>query len=255
MDETRLSKESRVKARHEFPLYKKIREFASSLVPPPAVEQEAAHPAIMSSTWAQTIQLITKALSPIPKYQFTPGNDDNTKETGLLQDLQHLNIEDYKTLKDILEATVTGVEDDNGFLQERTVTLLAKLPPNSKDCKEATDAFVNTLWDSLEHPPARLSSKDARYREADGSYNNPDVPSMGAANTRYARTTPAMVFKMPNLPEPSLIFDSLMSRGDGSAFREHPNRISSMLFYLATIITHDIFQTVSSCSPLIIFDI
>ncbi|KAI1403187.1 linoleate diol synthase precursor [Hypoxylon fuscum] len=197
----------------------------------------------MSSTWAQTIQLITKALSPIPKYQFTPGNDDNTKETGLLQDLQHLNIEDYKTLKDILEATVTGVEDDNGFLQERTVTLLAKLPPNSKDCKEATDAFVNTLWDSLEHPPARLSSKDARYREADGSYNNPDVPSMGAANTRYARTTPAMVFKMPNLPEPSLIFDSLMSRGDGSAFREHPNRISSMLFYLATIITHDIFQT------------
>jgi linoleate 8R-lipoxygenase/9,12-octadecadienoate 8-hydroperoxide 8R-isomerase len=45
------------------------------------------------------------------------------------------------------------------------------------------------------------------------------------------------------LPDPGVIFDSLMARGD--KFEPHPNKISSMLFYLATIIIHDIFRTVS----------
>ncbi|OTA95381.1 hypothetical protein M434DRAFT_20259 [Hypoxylon sp. CO27-5] len=196
----------------------------------------------MPSTFAQAIKVIAKALSPLPKYQFTPGNDDTFKETGLLQDLQHLDIEDYKTLKDVLGATVSGEEDDDTLLQERIVTLLAKLPAHSRQGRQATDAFINTLWDSLEHPPAQLRAGDTRYREADGSNNNLNVPSMGAANTRYARTTPAMFFQGPNLPDPGLIFDTIMNR-DASSFPEHPNRVSSMLFYLATIITHDIFQT------------
>ncbi|KAL7621351.1 hypothetical protein AAE478_008672 [Parahypoxylon ruwenzoriense] len=197
----------------------------------------------MPPSWDQAVQIITKALAPVPKYQFTPGNDDNTKETGLLKDLQQLKIEDFKTLKDILKATITGEEDDNELLLERTVTLLGKLPPNSREGRQLTDAFINTLWDALQHPPPQLRTEAARYREADGSYNNVDVPAMGAANTRYARTTTARVFQAPNLPEPGLIFDSIMSRGDGSTFREHPNKLSSMIFYLATIITHDIFQT------------
>ncbi|OTB07391.1 hypothetical protein M426DRAFT_71767 [Hypoxylon sp. CI-4A] len=197
----------------------------------------------MSSPFAQAIEVIARALSPLPKYQFTPGNDDTSKETGLFQDLQHLSVDDYKTLKDVLDATLSGEEDDNKLLQERIVNLLAKLPPSSREGKQATDTFVNTLWDALEHPPAQIAVKEARYREADGSNNNLDAPSMGAANTRYARTTPAMVFQNPNLPDPGFIFDSIMNRGDGSSFREHPNKISSMLFYLATIITHDIFQT------------
>ncbi|KAI2466477.1 linoleate diol synthase precursor [Annulohypoxylon bovei var. microspora] len=197
----------------------------------------------MSSSFSQVIQVIARALSPLPKYQTTPKNDDNSKETGIIKDLQHLNVEDYKTLKDVLDSTITGEEDDDTFLQERIVTLLAKLPPHSREGKQATDTFINTLWDSLEHPPAQLRSKESRYREPDGSRNNVDVPAMGAANTRYARTTPAMIFQGPNLPDPGLLFDSLMNRGNGESFQEHPNKISSMLFYLATIITHDIFQT------------
>ncbi|KAI0112924.1 linoleate diol synthase precursor [Daldinia grandis] len=196
----------------------------------------------MSSPFAQAIQVITRALGPLPKYQFTPGNDDTSKETGLYQDLQHLGVEDYKTLKDVLDATVSGEEDDNELLQERIVTLLAKLPPNSREGKQATDAFVNTLWNSLEHPPARISARDACYRTANGSYNNLENPAMGAANTRYTRTTPAKVFQGPDLPDPGLIYDSIMAR-DRASFHEHPNKISSVLFYLATIITHDVFQT------------
>lgn len=37
------------------------------------------------------------------------------------------------------------------------------------------------------------------------------------------------------LPDPGVVFDSLMARKD---FKEHPNKISSMLFYLASIIIH-----------------
>lgn len=37
------------------------------------------------------------------------------------------------------------------------------------------------------------------------------------------------------LPEPEALFDSLLSRKD---FKEHPNKISSVLFYLASIIIH-----------------
>ncbi|KAI1392148.1 linoleate diol synthase precursor [Hypoxylon trugodes] len=197
----------------------------------------------MPSKFAQALQVLSRALGPMPKYQFTPGNDDTSKETGLLQDLEHLGIDDYKTLKDVLDATVSGEQDDDTLLQERIVTLLAKLPPNSREGREATDAFINNLWDALEHPPAQLKTEKSRYREADGSYNNLNNPSMGASNTRYARTTPAKVFQGPNLPDAGLIFDSLMDRGDGTKFREHPNKISSMLFYVATIITHDIMQT------------
>ncbi|KAI5867841.1 linoleate diol synthase precursor [Durotheca rogersii] len=198
----------------------------------------------MSPTpWAQAVQTINKALAPAPQHRLSQSNDDNAEETGLFEDLQRLKIDDFDTLKDVLEASISGEEDDNELLLERIVTFLARLPPRSRQGRRFTEAFINQLWDVLEHPPPQLRSEATRYRSADGSYNNPTDPSMGAANTRYARTVTARTFQLPDLPDPALIFDSLMDRGDGSSFREHPNKISSMLFYLATIITHDIFQT------------
>ncbi|RYP62571.1 hypothetical protein DL770_009568 [Monosporascus sp. CRB-9-2] len=161
------------------------------------------------------VQVITKTLAPIPKYQFVPGDDDTTKETGILNDRQHLSIRDYKVLRDILNVTATSEDDDNELLQP-------------------TEDSINTPWDALEHPPAQPSSKDARLREADGSYNNLQVPLMGAANTPYARTTLALVFQGPNLSDTGLNFDSAMARGVGECFREHPNKLSSMMFCLAT---------------------
>ncbi|KAI1495045.1 linoleate diol synthase precursor [Biscogniauxia mediterranea] len=197
----------------------------------------------MSPNLAQVIRIATNTNTPIPKDRFTPGNDNTGEYSGLLEDLGSLDIEDYKTLATILKSTAAGEVDDDELLLERMVTLLAKLPAHSREGKNLTDGFINTLWNALEHPPAQVQMGNSRYREADGSNNNLMAPMMGAANTPYARTTPAKVFQGPNLPDPGLIFDSIMTRGDGSSFREHPNRISSMLFYLAIIITHDIFQT------------
>ncbi|KAI1336794.1 linoleate diol synthase precursor [Xylariaceae sp. FL0016] len=197
----------------------------------------------MAPVLSKVVGVIVKALSPIPKYQFSPSNDDSTEETGIVSDVQNLSVEDYKTLVDILRAEAAGEEDDDQLLLERTVTLLAKLPPHSAEGKRLTDGLVNTLWSSLEHPPPRVRTSESRYRTPDGSCNKLSTPMMGAANTAYAQTTPARVFQGPNLPEPGLIFDTLLTRGNGSSFREHPNKISSMLFYLAIIITHDCFQT------------
>ena len=42
------------------------------------------------------------------------------------------------------------------------------------------------------------------------------------------------------LPDPGVLFDSVMVR---KGFTPHPNKISSVLFYIATIIIHDIFRT------------
>lgn len=39
----------------------------------------------------------------------------------------------------------------------------------------------------------------------------------------------------PALPEPEILFDSLLRRKE---YKEHPNKISSVLFYLASIIIH-----------------
>lgn len=45
-----------------------------------------------------------------------------------------------------------------------------------------------------------------------------------------------------SLPDPGLIFDSIFARKDENR-EPHPNRISSVLFYLASIIIHDVFHT------------
>ncbi|RYP69185.1 hypothetical protein DL769_005353 [Monosporascus sp. CRB-8-3] len=50
-------------------------------------------------------------------------NDDATEETGILNDLKHLSTEDYKTLRNIPDVTVTGKgHDDELFQTGRLIT-------------------------------------------------------------------------------------------------------------------------------------
>jgi hypothetical protein len=150
-----------------------------------------------------------------------------------------------------LNAAVSGTENDDNLLLERLIQLLAKLPPTSVEGRELTDGFINQLWDGLNHPPVSSLGDKYKYRQPDGSFNNILAPQLGAANMPYARSAQPMVFQRPDQPDPGLVFDLLMDRGD--TFEPHPCRISSVLFYLGSIIIHDIFQTVSGfvvCSPL-----
>jgi len=198
----------------------------------------------LSARLSSVTKAIQRSFSPIPKYPNQPTNDPQEPPTGILQDLEKLGFKDIETLVEFLKADIEGVNDDNNLLLEGLIQLLSKLPSTSADGEKLQEAFIHQLWGSLSHPPVSTLGAEFKYRSADGSGNNILVPKLGAANTPYARTTPPLVFQRPDLPDPELIFDTLMSRGD--TFNPHPNKISSVLFYLATIIIHDIFQTVSN---------
>lgn len=60
-------------------------------------------------------------------------------------------------------------------------------------------------------------------------------PSLGAANTPYARSVLPATLQPGALPDPGMIFDSLFARED---FRPHPNNVSSVLFFWASLIIH-----------------
>ncbi|KAI8623543.1 heme peroxidase [Xylariaceae sp. FL1651] len=80
------------------------------------------------------------------------------------------------------------------------------------------------------------------YRMPDGSFNNILEPNLGKAGTPYAKSVRNTKRLQGVKPDPSLLFDLLMARED-STFKENPAGISSMLFYHASIIIHDIFRT------------
>ncbi|KIW18357.1 hypothetical protein PV08_02645 [Exophiala spinifera] len=134
-----------------------------------------------------------------------------------------------------------GIVDDRQYQMEKILQLAASLPVNSKALEDLSSQFIKLLWENLEHPPLSYQGDEFKYRTADGSNNNIMYPNLGKAGSFYARTVTPQTLKPGVLPDPGVIFDAVFARGDEP--REHPNRVSSMLFYLATIIIHDCFHT------------
>lgn len=81
---------------------------------------------------------------------------------------------------------------------------------------------------------------DFKYRSADGSTNSYIFPKLGAANTPYARSVNPVTIQPGSLPDPGLIFDSILAR---EVFISNPNKVSSIFFNWASLIIHDLFQT------------
>ncbi|KAM5353671.1 hypothetical protein ACJ41O_000321 [Fusarium nematophilum] len=81
-----------------------------------------------------------------------------------------------------------------------------------------------------------------QYRMPDGSFNNILEPNLGRAGTPYAKSVRTEKRLHAVKPDPGLLFDLLLARDDNT-FKENPAGISSMLFYHAAIIIHDIFRT------------
>ncbi|EMC94912.1 hypothetical protein BAUCODRAFT_518221 [Baudoinia panamericana UAMH 10762] len=160
----------------------------------------------------------------------------------VLRDLAHLGPDKVANLVTVAKAGLTHeLINDRDYRMERLIQAAAMLPPDKLDTKLTND-FVTQLWNDLAHPPQTLLSDEYQYRMPDGSKNNYLYPQVGAAGMPYARTV-ARQTKLPgSLPDPGVLFDSLMARRKPEG-ETHPNRISSMLFYLASIIIHDIFKT------------
>lgn len=129
--------------------------------------------------------------------------------------------------------------DDKKYLMEYIIQVATKIPDDFVSQK-ITDKLITTLWNDLSHPPDTLMGDEFEYRMPDGSNNCYQNPTIGAAGMPYARTVAPKTMQSGNLPDPGVLFDTLMARGKP---KEHPNKISSMLFYLASIIIHDCFKT------------
>jgi hypothetical protein len=163
------------------------------------------------------------------------------KVEGHLQDMTHLGVSDVKTLISIFSTKLSGEPvDDKTYLMEGMIRTAAALPEGSKNRDTLTHQFLKQLYNDLPHPPQSYLGAKYQFRSADGSFNSLVHPQLGAAGTPYARTVKPSMIQTPARPDPGVIFDSVMTR----KHRElHPNRISSVLFYLASIIIHDCFRT------------
>lgn len=163
------------------------------------------------------------------------------KIEGGLRDMSHLGIENIQSLMEIQkEKMLGGYTDDKTYLMEGLIRTAAALPDGSKTREAVTGQFLTQLWGDLQHPPQSYLGAKYQYRAADGSNNSLVNPQVGAAGTPYARTVKPDMMQTPARPDPGVVFDSIMTRKHAEL---HPNRISSMLFYLASIIIHDCFRT------------
>jgi hypothetical protein len=163
------------------------------------------------------------------------------KINSTLRDMSHLRIENIQTLLEAQKQKMTGEPtDDKTYFMEGLIRTAAALPDGSKTRDAVTHKFLEQLWNDLEHPPQSYLGAKFQYRSADGSNNSLVHPQLGAAGTPYARTVKPAMMQTPARPDPGVVFDSIMSRKHAEL---HPNRISSMLFYLASIIIHDCFRT------------
>lgn len=158
-----------------------------------------------------------------------------------LADMTHLRITDVKTLLSIVQNKLSGEPlDDKTYLMEGLISTASKLHDGSKNRDALTNKFLEQLWNDLQHPPQSYLGAKYQYRSADGSFNSLVHPQLGAAGTPYARTVKPSMIQTPARPDPEVVFDSIMTRKHAEL---HPNRISSVLFYVASIIIHDCFRT------------
>ena len=174
-----------------------------------------------------------------------PHNPKDSAEHDLkvvLRDINILGIHKIEDLAKVIEkAKLEQPLDDKKYYMERLIQAAAKLPHDIVQTN-ITNTFLTTLWNDLEHPPQTLLSDDFQFRQPDGSKNNYTYPHIGAAGMPYARTVAPKTLKAGALPDPGVLFDTVMARKDSQG-TEHPNKISSILFYLASIIIHDVFRT------------
>ena len=214
-----------------------------SQLPATPPEQHVTFREKVEEAFQSVAGVIKAAVAPLPTKTGDGSDIANTKPTGVLDDLVHLRSGDSKTLIDLAKFISSGDPlDDKTYLTERLVKLASDLPLNSKEGTVLSNKFVQQLFDSLQHPPPSQLGDEYKYRTADGSFNNIMAPQLGAANTHYARSVrpQTMQLQAPDRPDPADLFDTLMARDH---FKPHPAKISSMLFYLASIIIHDLFNT------------
>ncbi|ETN36283.1 uncharacterized protein HMPREF1541_08560 [Cyphellophora europaea CBS 101466] len=176
-----------------------------------------------------------------PNTATIPSGTNKKSESQVLDALKAVNARNIDTLADVaLHGLEGGPIDDKTYLMERIIQLTAELPLHDRVSDSLTNSLLTQLWNDLEHPPKRALGFDFAFRKPDGSNNNMMFPHVGKAGQPYAKTVQSTRMRPTSLPDPGVVFDSVLARKD---YKPHPNGISSVLFYLASIIIHDCFHT------------
>lgn len=197
---------------------------------PPATRKD------VEGAFTEFAQLIHASRRPLPTGSGDGQYLEKEEPTGFWTDMMHLGIKDVKAVKHMLEDKLSGApQDDRKMHMEEIMQLLAALPDRSANRVEMTGMLLDVLWNSLQHPPMSYLGDDFRYRSADGSNNSYIFPRLGAANTPYARSVNPVTVQPGALPDPGLLFDSLLAREE---FKPHPNKVSSIFFNWASLIIH-----------------
>jgi linoleate 10R-lipoxygenase len=194
----------------------------------------------VESAFTQFAELIHAAQRPLPTQSGDGQYLEKEEPTGFWQDLKHLGFKDAQAALHMVEDKLSGGPvDDRKMHMEEVMQLLAALPDRSANRAKLTGSLLDLLWNSLQHPPMSYLGDDFKYRSADGSNNSYIFPKLGAANTPYARSVQPKTVQPGALPDPGLLFDSLLAREE---FKPHPNNVSSIFFNWASLIIHGMFS-------------
>ncbi|KAJ7103706.1 heme peroxidase [Mycena crocata] len=148
---------------------------------------------------------------------------------------------DPSFLKAFVDAALhpKSIDDRKGLFADG-IALLSRIPPNSAASQKIADSAISLLYKTVPHPPATLMGPTHSFRGADGGGNNHLTPDLGRAGMPYARSVQGKWCIDPtSLPEPGLIFDTLMKSRDR---KDHPGGNSSLTFAFASLVTHSLFR-------------
>ena len=139
---------------------------------------------------------------------------------------------------------------------------MSLFPPESGTGKEMANHAVGMLYESIPHPPAAYLGPEYSFRQSDGGNNNINLPNLGRAGARYARSVQGKTcIPQESLPDPGLMFDTLLrarnvrvffpsqfAQFTGLTFSvlkrvDHKGGNSSLTFAFATLVTHSLFRT------------
>ncbi|RCH99002.1 hypothetical protein CU097_013452 [Rhizopus azygosporus] len=168
----------------------------------------------------------------------------NDTTVGALRDIVSLPIGQQITLlKAVTERILSSnfpVNDRNNTF-EAVMEILGKLGPEYSELNTVvTQPLIATFYNDL--PKPYINYVGHQFRTADGSQNSLIYPEVGRAGSNYVRTVTSSSFNNEKLPPAKEVFDRLMRRPDGT-FSPHEGGVNMLLFYLAILITHDLFST------------
>ena len=179
-----------------------------------------------------TTEQLIEILTLLPPESDLRRDLTNTLIDTLWDNLQHPPLSylggnvSYQTSEEVKSERNSGSKAST--LQPEAIEFVSPVNPNVK------------LVEKIPTPPNAIF----QYRTPDGSYNNILTPDLGRAGTPYAKSVRTEKRLAGVKPDAGLLFDLLMARGDKPGdFKENTAGVSSILFYHASIIIHDIFRT------------